>query len=82
MKTKNVEIVTSLFSSIGRSEKEKLIKESPLNDRESEILILRFVNGKSIKESSLCVGMEPEAFVKAQRKAIDKFYSYNFPNNL
>lgn len=51
---------------------------SPLKNRDAQILINRFVKGRSLKETAEILGMEYEALCKAQRKAIEKFYCYQF----
>lgn len=78
-KKKKTAMVLDHLSSLGRPEKEELLNKSPLNDRESEIISLRFIRGLSLKESSEELKMEYDTFAKAQKRALDKLYSYIFP---
>lgn len=65
-------------NSTSRSMKKSIIEDSPLKEREIKILVLRYVAGKQIKEAAAELNLEPDALVKAQKKAIDKFYAYYF----
>lgn len=76
MKTKQTKMVGAYFAPLGRIEKERIINDSPLSDREVNILSFRFVHGYSIKESSEKLNMDYDTFNKAQKRAIDKVYIY------
>ena len=77
--SEHVESFISFITKLGRQDKERVIRNSCLIDRDCEMLVLRYVHGFTIQESADRLGMEYDAFVKAQRKAIERFYSNSFP---
>lgn len=81
-KSQNVEKTLSYLASLGRFEKERVVRESNLNNRELNIIQFRYIDGNTISEASDKLQMTEEAFVKAQRKAIEKLYLFIFSNKI
>ncbi|MCQ2595555.1 MAG: hypothetical protein MJ196_09860 [Treponemataceae bacterium] len=77
-KTRNVEMTTAYLKGANRIERIRLLTTSNLTTREARMLVLRYVDGKTLKESAAAMGMEYEAFCKAQRRALDRLYMYLF----
>lgn len=63
-----------LFNILSRSEKEKLIKDSCLDNRERDAMLLRYVVGKTVKESAALLEIGYEAFKKLQARCFKKLY--------
>lgn len=80
MVTEKVKQFLSWSNSTSRSIKKCIIEDAPLKEREIKILVLRYVIGKQVKEVAEELNIETDALVKAQKKAIDKFYTYYFNN--
>lgn len=75
-KTLESEIIQTKLLALSRAEKQNLLYNSNLNDREVELLSLRFINGKSLKECSEVYGLEINTVSKNQQKAMCKLYQY------
>lgn len=76
MNTKETEFIKQTLSSLGRNEKQNLLFQSSLNDREVDLLAKRFIVGMSLKECSCEYGLEINTVSKKQQKAINKLYQY------
>lgn len=63
-----------LLYMLGRNDKMNLLNSSCLTNRERDILYYRFVEGLQIKESAERLGVETDAFIKAQAKAVNRLY--------
>lgn len=75
-KTLESEIIQTKLLALSRAEKQNLLYNSNLNDREVELLSLRFINGKSLKECSEVYRLEINTVSKNQQKAMYKLYQY------
>lgn len=64
------------FSLLGRKQKQELLENSNLNDRELTLLSFRFINGYSLKECAEELGLEVNTVSKNQLKAIKKLYEF------
>lgn len=53
-----------------------LINDSNLNDRERNIIMMRYFEGLSIKECSERCGIEENSFKKCHKKVLHKLYAY------
>lgn len=74
--TKEVYVCKKVLASSGRYTKLWIIKNSSLNDRERRIVYMRFVEGRSVAESSEILHIEESSFNKAQKKALVKLYKW------
>lgn len=75
-KTIELETIQIIFLALGRNKKQELLDNSNLNDREVELLSLRLIQGKSLKECAEHFGIEEDSVNKAQLKAIKKLYLF------
>lgn len=75
-KTTELETVQIIFFALGRKQKQDLLDNSNLNDREIELLSFRFIQGKSLKECANHFGIEEDSVNKAQLKAVKKLYQW------
>lgn len=75
-KTQELETVQIIFLSLGRNQKQELLDNSNLNDREKELLTHRLVNGKTLKECADYLGIEEDSVNKAQLKAVKKLFYF------
>lgn len=76
METKETTYCKNLLFLLSRADKVKLLENSNLNNRERDILILRVVDGLSVKESCNRLDIEEETFNKAQKKAYAKLFFF------
>lgn len=74
MQTEAVKYCKNLMFLLGTEEKVKLIESSNLNEREKQIIVLRFVKGKTVKDCCEEMCLEVDTFNKAQAKAMSKLY--------
>lgn len=70
---KTVQIV---FFALSKTQKQSLLDNSNLNDREKELLTYRLIEGKSLKECANFLGIEEDSVNKAQLKAVKKLYFF------
>lgn len=75
-KTFESESIQTIFLSLNRTEKQELLCNSNLNDREVSLLTSRLIHGKSLKECSEIMGLEINSISKSQQKAMRKLYQY------
>jgi DNA-directed RNA polymerase specialized sigma subunit len=71
-----------LFYSLGRKEKVDLLHKSNLTDRERAIIHYRLIEGLQLAEAADKLRVEYSCFVKAQKRAFIKLYSWLIVNNL
>lgn len=76
--SKETEMVKAFLSGVDRMTKTIYIYESNLTEKEARILDLRFIQGLSVKETAARLSMEVDTVNKAQKRAINKFYDFNF----
>lgn len=75
MKTsKEVYVCKKLFYRLGRLEKQKIIENSNLDDREQKVLTLRFIEGATTQETAVKMNMTDDALSKMQRRIFKKIY--------
>lgn len=80
---KEVAFCKAVFSVIGRSESEKLLSKSNLNDREILIISSHLLKGIPLKECAEILIIEEDSASKAQKKACKKLYAWlNTQNGL
>lgn len=77
-RTTEIECIVNELNSMGRADKTLFLQNSNLNDREIAIIECRFIKGLSIKESADIIGMETDAFCKAQKKSLKKLHAFYF----
>lgn len=75
-KTQELETIQIIFLSLSRKQKEELLANSNLNNREIELLSLRLIDGKSLKECADYFGIEEDSVNKAQHRAVKKLYLF------
>lgn len=75
-KTQELESIQNLFYLKCRAEKQDILFNSNLNDRETELLSFRLVQGKTLKECADHFGIEEDSVNKAQLKAVRKLYIF------
>lgn len=75
-KTLELETVQIMFLALGRKQKQELLENSNLCDREITLLSCRLIKGLSLKECADLFGIEEDSVNKAQLKAIKKLYHY------
>ncbi len=75
-KTQELETVQIIFLALSRNQKQELLDNSNLNDREKELLTHRLINGKSLKECATELGIEEDSVNKAQLKAVKKLFYF------
>lgn len=76
MESLEVRFIKTLFNSLGRVEKQKVLDRSNLTDKERCLLAKRFIEGLSVKESADYFCMEPDAYNKAYHRIVLKLYSW------
>lgn len=76
MENKEVKFIKELFYTLGRSEKEAILKESNLDNKELKLLKARLIEGLSIKEISNLYGLEIDTYNKTYHRAMLKLYAW------
>ena len=74
--TYEMNYIKNVLEMLSRNDKLNLLKTSNLNDREIELLTMRFVQGKSLKDCADYFKVEIDTINKAQLKTVKKLYSY------
>lgn len=64
--------IKSLFYVLGKTESLKLLQDSNLTERESKLLEMRMIRGKSLKEVADILMIEEDSVNKAQNKVCKK----------
>lgn len=72
--TDELNFVKVLFNTLGKTESIKLINDSNLTEREGQLLELRLIKGKSLKEVADVLMIEEDSVNKAQSKVCKKLY--------
>lgn len=76
METQETKTVKYILQNLSTLEREQLIDNSNLTDKEKQVLTLRFSKGKQVKECTELLNMEFEAFNKLQKKSVFKLYHW------
>lgn len=76
METIETKTVKYILANLGTLEREQLINNSNLTEKEKQVLTLRFSKGKQVKECTEIFNMELEAFNKLQKKSVYKLYHW------
>lgn len=76
MQTEEMLFCKNLFNTLGRKESMELLNNSNLTDRERDIILMRLIYGKSLKECSDVLIIEQDSVNKAQKKAVIKLYQW------
>lgn len=74
--TNEMKSIKELFSNLPRNQKLIIIQQSNLNDREVNLLIMRLVQGNSLKDCAEIMNIEEDSVNKAQLKAVKKLYTF------
>lgn len=80
--TKEVAYCKQLLCNLGRYQKIKLLKNSSLDNRERNILYMRFIEGLSVIESAEKINVDESTFNKAQQRSFKKLYKWISCNNI
>lgn len=72
--TCELNFVKVLFNTLGKTESLKLITDSNLTEREGQLLELRMVRGKTLKEVADVLMIEEDSVNKLQNKVCKKLY--------
>lgn len=65
-----------LFFTLGKQASKELIRRSCLTKREEQLLIMRFINGLTLKECSNYFILEENSVSKALQKSAVKLYKW------
>ena len=76
MTTKETDYFKVHFISLGKDKKIMILDNSPLTERESELIYNRFIKGLSLKECAELYGVEINSLSKHQHSIIKKLYPY------
>lgn len=74
--TQQMEYIKTFFSGLGRADKQSILFNSNLTDREVDLLTKRFISGFSLKEIANEYSIEEDTVNKKQLKAVKKLYSF------
>lgn len=74
--TKELKYCKEVFNFLGREDFIRLLEKSNLTDRNKELIEMRFVHGKSIKECSDHLNIEENSVSKSQRKICRQLYKW------
>lgn len=80
--TQEVEYCKNLFYVKGRSDIEEIIENSNLNNRERELVKLRYIEGFRVKEICEALKVEESTYKKLHKKILSKLYIYITLNNI
>lgn len=73
-KSKEIIFIKNLMLILGRKEKEKLLENSNLDDREKLSMELRFIHGFSFCETAEKMNIPFDTFSKFQKRVFIKLY--------
>ena len=76
MESLQIKLIKQLFFILGKEDKKTLLESSNLTDRESDILVTRFIRGLSAKESAELLNLDIDTYNKQYHRCMTKFYNW------